>query len=133
LHITFKSTNKLESIPISQTVIVEPDTQYRLQFYQRSKDLTTASVPLVVVDDAEGKGLASAPPFPSGTSDWQLVTVNFKTKSAEDGILITLYRNPCSDKGTICPIFGDIWYDDFSLQRIGSSGAPAANASSRSR
>jgi len=133
LRITFNSPNKLESIPISQTVIVEPDTQYKLQFYQRSEGLITASVPVVVVDDSEGKALGWAPPFASGTSDWQLVTVNFKTKSAEDGILITLYRNPCSDKDPICPIFGNIWYDDFSLQRIGSIGAPAANASSRSR
>jgi Flp pilus assembly protein TadD len=132
LRISFKSPNTLESIPIMQTVIVEPDTQYKLQFYQRTEGLVTASVPVIVVDDAEGKPLVSSPPLPSGTSDWQLVTLNFKTKAGEDGILITFYRSPCNEKDPICPIFGNIWYDDFNLERINGAGAAAASGS-RSR
>lgn len=133
LRVTFKSLNKMENIPISQTVIVEPDAQYKLEFYQRSEGLVTASVPVIVVNDLGGKPLGSAPPLPSGTSDWQLVTVNFRSKADEDGLMITLHRNPCSDKDSICPIFGNIWYDDFNLQRISGPGASAASAPSRSR
>ena len=131
LRVSFKSPNKLESIPISQTVIVAPDTQYKLQFYQRTEGLVTASAPVIVVNDAEGKPLVSSPPLPSGTSDWQLVTLNFKTKAGEDGILITFYRNPCNEKDPICPIFGNIWYDDFNLERISGAGAAAANGRGR--
>jgi Flp pilus assembly protein TadD len=133
LRVIFKSPNKLESIPISQTAIVEPNAQYKLEFYQRTEGLVTASVPVLVVNDSLGKPLASSPPFPSGTSDWQGVTLNFKTKPGEDGILITFYRNPCSDKDPICPIFGNIWYDDFNLQRISGPGPATANARSSSR
>src|SRR5204863_2626742 len=32
LRIVFKSSAKLDSIPIAQTVMVEPDTQYKIQF-----------------------------------------------------------------------------------------------------
>ena len=133
LRVTFKSPNKLESVAISQTVVVEPEAQYKLQFYQRSEALITASVPVVVVNDSQGKPLASAPPLPSGTSDWQLVTLNFKSNSGEDGVLITFSRNPCSNQDPICPIFGNIWYDDFNLQRISGAGAQTANARSSSR
>jgi Flp pilus assembly protein TadD len=133
LGVIFKSPNKLESIPILQRVVVEPGAQYKLQFYQRSEGLVTASVPVVVINDSEGNALASAPPLASGTYDWQPVSVNFKTKSGDDGILITFYRHPCSDKDPICPIFGNIWYDDFNLQRISGAGAPAATGGSRSR
>jgi Flp pilus assembly protein TadD len=133
LRVIFKSQNKLENIPISQTVIVEPDAQYKLEFYQRTEGLVTASVPLLVVNDSLGKPLASSAPFPSGTSDWQLVALNFKTKPGDEGILITFYRNPCGNNDPICPIFGNIWYDDFNLQRISSSVAATANARSSSR
>jgi hypothetical protein len=133
LRVVFKSPNKLESIPISQTVIVQPDTQYKLLFYQRTEGLITASVPVVIVNDSMGKALAASSPLPSGTSDWQQVTLNFKTGPGEDGILITFYRNPCTDKDPICPIFGNIWYDDFNLQRISGAGVAATNARNNSR
>jgi tetratricopeptide (TPR) repeat protein len=133
LRVIFKSSNKLESIPISQTVIVEPDAQYQLQFYQRTEGLVTASVPVLLVNDSLGKPLASSPPLAAGTSDWHPVTLNFKTRPGEEGVLITFYRNPCIDKDPICPIFGNIWYDDFNLQRISGPGPAAANARSSSR
>jgi tetratricopeptide (TPR) repeat protein len=127
LRIFFKSPNKLEAIPLSQTVIIEPDTTYRLQFYVRTEGLTTASSPLLGVKDLAGQSLASSPPLPSGTNDWQAVTMTFKTKSKEEAILITLYREQCGNKDPVCPIFGTVWYDDFNLQRIGG----AATATTR--
>ena len=129
LKMVFKSPNKLESIPLRQTVIVEPDTQYKLQFYARSEGLLSASSPLLVVKDLGGETLGTSSPLPSGTNDWQPVTLTFKTKPKEEGILITFYREGCG-KDTVCPIFGNVWYDDFNLQRIGA-GAPAARAVNR--
>jgi len=129
LRIVFKSPGKLESIPITQTVIVEPDTQYRFQFYQRTEALVSASTPVVVVSEISGHDkLTSSPPLPSGTNDWQPVTLTFKTKPKEDGILISFYRSPCGEKDPVCPIYGTVWYDDFTLQRISSPGAAKAGA-----
>src|SRR5206468_7163949 len=131
LRIVFKSPSKLENIPVSQTVIVEPDTQYKLQFYARTEGLVSASTPLLVVKDLAGQTLASAPALPLSANDWLPVTLNFKTKPKDEGVLISFYREPCSNKDPVCPIFGNVWYDDFNLQRIGGGPATARPVSNR--
>ena len=129
LRIVFKSPGKLESIPITQTVIVDPDTRYKFEFYQRTEALISANNPTVVVSDVSGRDkLTSSTPLPSGTNDWQYVTLTFKTRPKEDGIIISFYRNPCGEKDPICPIFGTVWYDDFTLQRISGPGSSRAGA-----
>ena len=131
LRIVFNAPTKLESIPVSQTIIVEPETQYRIQFYQRTEGLITASTPaLVIYDSVDNAQLASSPPTPTGTNDWQMVTLDFKTKPKHEGISVGLVRAACEDKQPICPIFGTVWYDDFNLQRIGGSGASRRAGSS---
>ncbi len=129
LKMVFKSQSKLDSIPLWQTVIVEPDTQYRIQFYARTEGLISASRPILAVKDLGGGTLATSSPLPSGTNDWQLSTLTFKTKPREEGIFITFYREMCG-QDAICPIFGSVWYDDFNLQRIGA-GPAAARAVNR--
>ena len=129
LKLVFKSPSKLDSIPLWQTVIVEPGTQYKIQFYARTEGLLSASTPRLAVKDLAGETLATSPPLPSGTNDWQPVTLTFKTKPKEEGILITFYREACG-KDAVCPIFGSVWYDDFNLQRIGD-GSPAARPVNR--
>ncbi len=131
LRLVFKAQNKLDNIPVSQTIIVEPDTPYRLQFYQRTEGLTSASPPLVLISDAsDNTALASSQPSPTGNTEWQLTTVDFRTKPAHDAVTISLGRNPCDDKEQICPIFGIVWYDDFNLQRLSSAGAQRRPAGS---
>ena len=121
LKIVFKSSGKLENIPIWQTVIVDPDTQYKLQFYVRTEALVTSHSPLVAIKDPAGQVLATSAPAPVGTTDWQPVTVIFKTASKQEGILITFYREACG-KDPVCPIFGNVLYDDFNLQQLGGAG-----------
>ena len=122
LKIVFKAPGKLETIPISQTIIVEPETQYRLQFYQRVADLAGAASPVVAVLDAsDNSALVASPALQTGTHDWQQVTLDFKTKKT-DGVLLGFYRDSCGEGQAICPIFGTVWYDEFNLQRIGGSG-----------
>jgi len=122
LRIIFKATNKLDTIPVSQTIIVEPDTAYRLQYYQRSEDLVSAATPLLAVNDSgDNSTLAASPALATGTHDWQQITLDFKTKKS-DGIQIGIYRGSCGEGQSMCPIFGTVWYDDFILQRVGGSG-----------
>ena len=124
LRIIFKAETKLESIPVSQTIIVEPEMQYRIQFYQRTEGLTSASTPVVAITDSvDNTQLMASPPLPTGTNDWKLVTLDFKTKPKHEGISIGLMRAACEAQQPICPIFGTVWYDDFNLQRLGSSGS----------
>ena len=131
LRIVFKAPNKLDSINLSQTVIVQPDTSYRIQFYQSTNNLVGGATPFVaILDEVNGGWLAQSQPAPSGTNQWQQVTLDFKTKPKSDGITIVWARAACTDDKEICPIFGTIWYDDFNLQRIsgaGSSGRSVGN------
>ena len=128
LKIIFKASNRLDLIPVSQTIIVEPDTAYRLQYYQRSEDLISAATPELIVNDlGDNSILIAAPPLATGTHEWKQITLDFKTKKT-DGIQIGFYRGSCGEGQTICPIFGTIWYDDFDLQRISGPGSPNRNS-----
>jgi len=133
LQITFKSSSTLEKIKVSQTVVVEPGAQYRLEYYVRTQDLVSASTPVLsIVDAADGAALAASKPVPSGTNQWEKITLDFTTKPKHDGITIGFNRADCSDT-QVCPIFGLVWYDDFILQRVGGPGASRKNSAGAKR
>ncbi len=133
LRIVFMSPDKLDTIPVTQAIVVAPDTQYHLEFYLRTQELISGATPLVlVVDAANDAALVASPPAPSGTHDWQRITLDFKTRPKADGIIVKLSRGSCGEN-QVCPIFGTIWYDDFSLQRVGGSGAARGPATSGKR
>ena len=124
LRIVFKSPNKLDNIEVAQAIVVTPDTQYHFECFLRTQDLTSGATPLVSILDATNDALLiSSPSARSGTNDWQRITLDFKTGPKSDGIIMKLSRGSCGEN-QVCPIFGTIWYDDFSLKRSGGSGAP---------
>jgi tetratricopeptide (TPR) repeat protein len=130
LRIVFRTVNKMDGVLFSQNVIVEPDTQYRLECYVRTDSVISASTPLLAINDAtDNNTLVTSSQLPTGSSDWKRITLDFKTKPKSDGITILLYRPPCSE-AQICPIFGTVWYDDFSLQRIAGPGSPRGESGS---
>ena len=104
---------------LSQLVLVEPNARYRLHFVVRTKEIKTGGPPLISVTDASGKdakALAKSPVFPSETSPWQEYTVDFSTEGETRAVLISLLRQNCT--GSPCPAFGQVWLDDFSLQKL---------------
>ena len=122
MRIIFSAPNKLDRVNALQTIVVQPDTQYHLECYARTENVVSANPPvLVVLDAADGSSLGTSAPVPSGTHDWQKISVDFKTKT-NDGITVTIGRLPCS-VGDICPMFGTVWYDDFILQRGGGDSS----------
>ena len=131
LQIVLTAANKLERINAAQTIAVEPNTQYLLECYGRTEKLSSASTPIVVILDAvDNTTIAYSAPLPTGTNNWQRITLDFKTKNS-DGIIVMIGRLSCA-VADICPIFGTVWYDDFNLQRGGSGGARrATGATSR--
>jgi len=134
LRILFKAQRSLEKIAVSQTVVVEPGTPYRFECYMRTEDMISASTPVLsILDAVDGTGLAESSPLPKGTNDWQRVTFDFTTKPKHDAITVGFIRPPCGGDGQICPIFGTVWYDDFNLQRIGTSASPRRDAGSPRR
>lgn len=120
LRIILRSPRTLDNIHVSQTVVVEPGARYRFECYVRTEDLISPSTPVLVVSDAVEHGtLVQSSPLPTGTNDWQKISLDFTANPKYDGITVGFYRAPCSEGQQICPIFGTVWYDDFNLQRIG--------------
>ena len=127
LRVVFSAPNKLDRVNVSQTIVVQPRTQYHFECYVRTERLNSASTPVILIlDAASAKLLANSAPVPAGTNDWQKISIDFKTEDS-DGITIIIGRLPCS-VGDVCPIFGTIWYDDFNLQRGSSGGARRVDA-----
>jgi hypothetical protein len=127
LRILFRAPQKLDTINVSQIVVVETDSKYRFECYARTEQLNSGGTPLIQVWDAsDNTALGASEPLPVGTSDWRLIAFDFKTKSKTEAVMVHLSRSPCTE-GTVCPIFGTVWYDDFNLKNItggpGSSGA----------
>jgi len=133
LRIVFKSSNKLETIEVAQGIVVTPNTQYHFEYFLRTQELTSGATPLISILDATNDAvLINSPPAPSGTNDWQRITLDFKSGPKSDGIIVKLSRGSCGED-PVCPIFGTIWYDDFSLQRGGGSGVARGSAISGKR
>ena len=131
LRIVLRAPRTLDTIHVSQTVIVEPGAQYRFECYVRTEDLISASTPVLVIHDAvDSATLTQTAPLATGTNDWQHVVLDFKTNPKHDGIIIGFFRAPCSE-GQICPIFGTVWYDDFNLQRIDGPDRKDAGSTKR--
>jgi tetratricopeptide (TPR) repeat protein len=108
------------SVPIiSQLVLVEPQTRYRLNFAVRTQELLTIGLPLVAVIDASDDKqsvLAQSSTFPRGTSGWQDYAVEFTTSKTTNAVLIAVRRQNCSIAP--CAVLGHVWVDNFELERL---------------
>jgi len=103
---------------ISQLVLVEPGTRYRLSFAARTQDLLSVALPSVsVVDAGDDKQivLAQSKPLPRGTSAWQDYTTEFVTAAATRAVLLGIHRENCAVAP--CAAVGHTWFDKFSLTR----------------
>lgn len=129
LRLDFSGNSTPTSRLVSQFVLVKPGTQYTLNFATRTKDITTAGLPLVMVLDASvdgGRVLAQSTPLASGTHGWQKIAVEFKATKNTSAVLILIRRRQCET--VLCPVFGTAWFDDFSLQ-----AHPAFDGSEKSK
>ncbi|HEX8284195.1 MAG TPA: carbohydrate binding domain-containing protein [Pyrinomonadaceae bacterium] len=124
LRVGFSASGQVDFRNVSQVVAVEPGARYRLSFWVKTDGLKSAAMPVVYVAEAPTPDapLASSPPAPAGTSDWQQVSFEFVAGPRTEAVLVRLARDGCPDG--VCPIFGKIWYDDFHLERAG--GRPDA-------
>lgn len=118
LRIDFNGDYNPASPVISQLVLVEPNAHYRLRFSARTQDVITGGLPLVIVTDASSDRelqIAQSDPLPKNTNGWQDYAVEFSTGTGTTGVQISLGRQACAEQP--CPIFGNVWLDDFLLQK----------------
>ena len=124
LRVDFSGAANASAEVLSQLVLVEAKTQYRLDFAVRTENLVSGGLPnLAVVDAADNKLLGQTGPLPqtanglrqvfNDANGWQETTLNFTTGPSTTAIRVSLGRQTCP--APQCPIFGKLWLDDFGL------------------
>lgn len=116
LRIVFQVRAKLDAVNVSHLLPVRPNTNYVLEYYVKTQKLESAGTPvLTIVDARANNALAASPAAPTGQNDWQLVSVPFTTGPNTEGVFLKMIRASCGELSP-CPMFGTVWYDDFSLK-----------------
>lgn len=117
LRMVFQSRSRLDSIIATDLVPISPDRQYDFEFYVRSQKLQSGATPSIHITSAtDNTILAASPEAPNGDKDWQRVALSFKTPPKAEAVIVKIVRGNCADT-EVCPIFGTLWYDDFSFKR----------------
>jgi len=117
LKVDFTGNSDPSSPVISQLVLIRPRTHYQLRFAVRSENVVSGVAPLLVVMDADMyKPLGRSEPFPKTTDGWREYTIDFDSGPNGSAVYIALDRQPCDRPP--CPIFGRLWLDNFSLQKV---------------
>jgi hypothetical protein len=102
----------------TQLVPVAAGTTYDFECYVRTEKLQSGGTPLIqIVDASDGSFLAVSRSAPSGDNDWNRIELSFKTKDTTEAVMVKIIRDTCGEDATVCPIFGGVWYDDFSFKR----------------
>ena len=119
LRFVFEVRGNIDPVNVLQLVPVQPGTTYDFECYVTTDKLQTASAPQIDILDATNSAvLVSSPMAPSGTNGWGRVSLSFKTGEKSEAVILRIVRVSCNDKDTpVCPIFGTVWYDDFSIKR----------------
>ncbi|MGI8897567.1 MAG: tetratricopeptide repeat protein [Pyrinomonadaceae bacterium] len=118
LLVEFLGDSNPETPLLSQVILVKSSTRYRINFAARTQEIVTGGLPLAVVSDSAGsrKRLAESPALAQKSTDWQVMSFDFKTEPQTDAITLTVQRKNCTTSP--CPIFGSIWLDSFSIEEL---------------
>ncbi len=111
LVILFNSADGKDFRNLSQTVVVQSDKNYELNFSYKSALKTDATVRWQILDTANN--ILSETENLSGKTDWTKINLIFKTPADAEAVNINLVRVNCPT--AFCPISGKIWFDDFQL------------------
>lgn len=122
LRLDFNDEGPAQSPLISQFVLVEKDSHYRLSFAARVQGMKSVGLPVLVLSDAvSGQELARPFPLPRETDAWQDLILEFKTGPTTTAVLIAIRRLACA--ASPCRHSGRVWLDEFSLQKLTVSKA----------
>jgi hypothetical protein len=119
LRLLFEVSSNMPIVNVSQLVAVTPNTEYELEFYISTEKLVSGSTPKVqVLNAANEQELVASDTAPNGSSKWERASLSFKTAANMEAVIVRIVRVSCSTEETpICPIYGSVWYDDFTFKR----------------
>jgi Tetratricopeptide repeat len=118
LRVDFNGNSDPDKAIVSQLVMVEPSSRYKLSFAARSQKILTGGPPVITVTEATGerRQLARSPSLIQASAAWNVLTVEFATAPLTNAVLVSLQREACSTSP--CPIFGSLNLDSFSIEQI---------------
>jgi tetratricopeptide (TPR) repeat protein len=119
LRLIFQVRANAEMVQIAQLVPVEPNKEYDFEGYVSTDKLESGSTPQIeIVDPADGKTMVSSQTAPRATNNWNRLNFSFKAGEKTEAAIVRIVRYSCVNEQTpICPIFGTVWYDNFSIKR----------------
>jgi hypothetical protein len=119
LRLIFQVRANAEMVQIAQLVPVEPNKEYDFEGYVSTDKLESGSTPQIeIVDPADGKTMVSSQTAPRATNNWNRLNFSFKAGEKTEAVIVRIVRYSCVNEQTpICPIFGTVWYDNFSIRR----------------
>jgi O-antigen ligase len=102
---------------LSQVIIVEKNRKYRLLFSYKASKIVTGGVPIlrVILKQPDLENIAKEANLSLEESGWVQSSIEFESGDRTEAVEIRLTRRVCPQ--TLCPIFGQLWLDDFSLQK----------------
>lgn len=100
--------------PLAQNVAVEPGARYQLSVQYRSDLITDGKIVCELVSAGDGAVLGEMAILPA--TDWTGSSVQFIVPAKDEGIVIRVSIAGCPPE--TCPIAGNIWFDDFRLERL---------------
>jgi tetratricopeptide (TPR) repeat protein len=116
LRLYFQVRSHIDTINVTQLVLVKPNTEYDFECYLKTERVESAETPVIsIVNAADDATLAGSTAAPTGSSNWQRVALSFRTGDKTEAVKVKMVRNSCADS-PVCPIFGTVWYDDFDLK-----------------
>ncbi len=110
----------LTGINASQLVPVQPQTEYDFECYVATEKLETGSAPQIQILDANTGAVLFDFADGAGRHERldprQLVVQDLADKT--EAVMLKIVRVSCGTRRRpVCPIFGSVWYDDFTLKR----------------
>ena len=116
LRVDFRGDSNPGLAVVTQFVLVNPGTNYRLAFQSSTKEFVSTGLQVLVVTDAsDPKDLVLAQSSAlSGSNNWREFTLDFKTGEKTTAVRLGLVRQGCANP---CAAFGTIWLDSFVISR----------------
>ncbi len=114
IFMIFNSGDGRDFRQISQNIAVESARKYVFSGFYKSNLKTAATFRWEIVDTATAAVLAVTNPM-AANADWTNVSIAFTTPEKTEAVILRLTRESC--KSIICPISGNVWFDDFSLDQ----------------
>lgn len=115
LWIVFNTFETADFRQVSQTVAVEPGSQYKFEAYYISALKTASKLKFEIVNPATGLVLAATNDL-LPNNQWASLTTELTIPTDVDGIKIQLRREGCN--GPACPVTGTLGLDDISITRL---------------